>query len=186
MTAPFGADGRTVLALLHAADFLRLDSGGVIDAAYPFSATPTAHLVQIQDGPAVFSICAIDALGIAAMVGRSVTIRSAEPGTGTPITVTVPAGGGRAIWEPASTVVFTGQQETCGICPEPDASVPSVAADVCCGFINFVTTQQRAAAWASAHPEVTGQTLDQKDALATGIQIFGLLLRTAPRGLRTG
>jgi hypothetical protein len=38
--APFGTDGRTVLALLHAGDFLRLDSGGAIRAAYPFSAVP--------------------------------------------------------------------------------------------------------------------------------------------------
>lgn len=176
VAAPFGTDGRTVLGRLHTADFLRLDVGGGIKAAYPFSAVPTCHIVQIEGGPTVFSMCAIDALGIAAMLGRSVSISSAEPGTGTPITVTVPARG-QAVWEPASTVVFTGQQETCTTCPEPDTSEPWVAADVCCGYINFFTTSASATAWVSAHPEVTGQTLSQEDALATGVQIFGPLLR---------
>jgi len=123
-------------------------------------------------------MCAIDALGIAAMLGKSVTISSAEPGTGDPITVTVPAGKGRAVWEPATTVVFTGQQNTCGTCSPPDAAVPSVAADTCCRYINFFTTKQSAAACAGAHPEVTGQTLSQKDALKTGAQIFGPLLNS--------
>ncbi|HMH94117.1 MAG TPA: organomercurial lyase [Streptosporangiaceae bacterium] len=157
--APFGTDGRTVLALLHAGDFLRLEAGGAISAAYPFSAAPTAHVVQIQDGPAVFSMCAIDALGIAAMLGRPVTISSAEPGTGRPITVTVPAGGGPAVWEPAGAVVYAGQQSSCGTCAESVAPVPPAAADVCCGFISFFTTAASATAWASAHPEITGQTL---------------------------
>jgi hypothetical protein len=135
---------------------------------------PTVHVVQIEDGPTVHAMCA---LGIAAMLDKTVTISSAEPGTGAPITVTVPAGNDRVVWKPADTVVFLGQQNTCGSCAEPDAAVPSVAADVCCGHINFFTTRKSAAAWTSAHPEITGQTLSQKDALKTGVQIFGPLLR---------
>jgi hypothetical protein len=46
--APFAADD--VLAVLHAADFLRLRADGTIGAAYPFSAVPTRHVVHIQDG----------------------------------------------------------------------------------------------------------------------------------------
>src|SRR5487761_453325 len=150
--APYGTDGRVVLGLLHAGDFLRLDSSGAITAAYPFSAVPTAHVVQIQDGPAVFSMCAIDALGVAAMLSRSVTISSAEPGTGNPITVAVPAGKRGAIWDPSTAVVFAGQQDTCGNCAEPEALVPPAAADVCCGYMNFFTAAASAAAWASARP----------------------------------
>jgi hypothetical protein len=172
--APFGADGPEVLARLHAADFLRLDRAGAISAAYPFSAAPTPHLVQIEGGPAVFSMCAVDALGIAAMLGTPVTITSAEPGTGSPVTVTVPAGGVRAVWAPGGAVVFEGELAGCG--PAPDAVVPSVAAEACCGVINFFTSRQSARAWAAAHPEVTGRTLSQKDALAIGRQIFGHLL----------
>jgi hypothetical protein len=174
--APFGTDGRAVLALLHTADFLRLEPGGAISAAYPFSAVATPHIVRIENGPMVFSMCAIDALGIAAMLGRAVTISSAEPGTGAPITVTIPASKGRAVWEPATAVVFTGQQNACGSCAEPDASVPSVAADVCCDYINFFTTTQGAAAWAETHPDVTGKVLNQAEALKLGQRIFGPLL----------
>jgi hypothetical protein len=177
--APYGAGGPAVLALLHAADFLRLDPGGAIRAAYPFSAVPTPHVVRIEGGPEVFSMCAIDALGIAAMTGRPVTIRSAEPGTGNPVTVAVPPGRGRAVWQPMGAVVYRGQQDR-ATCTAPDAVVPSVAADVSCGFINFFTSRASAAAWAAAHPEVTGQTLSQEKALAAGIQIFGPLLHARP------
>ena len=174
--APYGTGGRAVLALLHAADFLRLDPGGAIRAAYPFSAGPTPHVVRIEGGPEVFAMCAIDALGIAAMTGRPVTIRSAEPGTGNPVTVAAPPGRGQAAWEPKGAVVYNGQQR-CATCTAPDAVVPSIAADVSCGFINFFTSYTSAAAWAAAHPEITGQTLSQRKALAAGIQIFGPLLR---------
>ncbi len=177
--APYGTSGRAVLAVLHDEDFLRLDQAGAISAAYPFSAGPTRHVVQIEGGPSVFSMCAIDALGIAAMTGTPVTIHSAEPDTGIPVTVAVPAGRGRAVWEPGDAVVYDGQQDTCGTCAAPGAAVPSVAADTCCGFINFFTSRRSAAAWAAAHPEVTGQTLTQKKAVAAGIEIFGSLLRAS-------
>ncbi|HEU5421168.1 MAG TPA: alkylmercury lyase family protein [Streptosporangiaceae bacterium] len=175
--APYGAGGRAVLAQMHAEDFLRLDPAGAISTAYPFSAVPTPHVVRIDGGPEVFSMCAIDALGIAAMTDRAVTICSAEPGTGVPVTVTVQAGGDRAVWDPGDAVVYEGEQHSSGSCAPPDAVVPSVAADACCGFINFFASRGSAAAWAAAHPEVTGRTLSQKEALAAGNRIFGSLLR---------
>lgn len=177
--APHGTDGRAVLAQLHAADFLRLDPAGTITAAYPFSAVPTRHVVRIDGGPEVFAMCAIDALGIAAMTGQHVTICSAEPDTGIPITVTVPPSRARAVWEPRDAVVYDGEQRSCGACAPTDATVPSVAADVCCGLINFFTSRDSADGWAAAHPEVTGQTLSQKKALAAGVQTFGALLRAS-------
>jgi hypothetical protein len=177
--APFATDMDEVLAALHAADFLRLRADGSIDAAYPFSAVPTPHVVEIDDGPRVFSMCAIDALGIAAMLGSNVRIQSSEPGTGTPVIVRVPAGKGRAVWEPATAVVFNGQRANCAPYDPPEpAAVPSVAADVCCGYINFFTTAASAAHWAAADPEVTGQVLSRNDALRIGEQIFGPLLST--------
>jgi Alkylmercury lyase len=164
---------------LHAADFLRLDACGAISAAYPFSPAPTPHLVTISGGPQVYSMCAIDALGIAAMLGKTVTISSSEPGTGAPVTVTVPAAGEAVVWEPSTAVVFYGQQETaCGTCPpEAGAVAPPVAADTCCGTISFFTASASAAAWARAHPEITGKVLDQREAWQAGVSIFGSLLR---------
>ncbi|MEV4178413.1 organomercurial lyase, partial [Nonomuraea sp. NPDC049709] len=124
--APYGVSAEQVLAELHAADFLRLDDrgegdgngAGQIRAAYPFSASPTRHRVQINGGPAVFAMCAIDALGIAAMLGRDVRITSADPLDERPVTVEVTAAG-QARWAPASAVVFAGQQALAAHLYEP-------------------------------------------------------------------
>jgi hypothetical protein len=51
------------LAGLAAADVLGLDGQGRIRMAYPFSASPTPHVVAIAGGPRVHAMCAIDALG---------------------------------------------------------------------------------------------------------------------------
>jgi hypothetical protein len=177
--APYGVSGLEVMRQLHAADFLRLDADGAISAAYPFSPAPTPHLVTISGGPQVYAMCAIDALGIAAMLGKTVTISSSEPGTGAPVTVTVPAAGGAVVWEPGTAVVFYGQQETaCGTCPPGTAAVVlSAAADTCCRAINFFTAKASATAWARTHPEITGKVLNQREARQAGVSIFGPLLQ---------
>jgi hypothetical protein len=173
--APYGVDAERVLAELHAGDFLRLDDGGNIGVAYPFSAGPTPHVVQIVGGPRVFSMCAVDALGIAAMLGTDTVITSSDPASGEEVTVTVPADGGKAIWAPASAVVFAGQRSDCGPCPDPAPGLGAgaVAADVCCGYVNFFASRKSAAAWAGTHPEVTGKILRQTEALRLGRDIFG-------------
>lgn len=186
---PYGADPGKVLAELHAADFLRLDEAGRIQAVYPFSALRTAHVVDIADGLRVFAMCAIDALGIAAMLGTAVTIRSTDPATGDPVNVAVPADGSEAVWDPAAAVVFAGRQVDCAPCADPAtgltadraaepvlAAPPAPAADVCCGYVNFFTAAASAAAWAAAHPHVIGRILGHTDAEQLGAQIFGPLL----------
>src|SRR5262249_58871257 len=49
--------------LVHAAN-------GVVAVAYPFSGMPTRQQVELDGFPAVYAMCAIDALGIPAMAGR--------------------------------------------------------------------------------------------------------------------
>ncbi len=64
------------LARLDEEDLLRLDAGR-IDLAYPFSASPTAFVIDLDEASGQrFVCCAIDALGIAPMLGRRVRIRS--------------------------------------------------------------------------------------------------------------
>ncbi|MEX2223967.1 MAG: organomercurial lyase [Candidatus Rokuibacteriota bacterium] len=64
------------LARLDEDDLLRLDAGRV-DLAYPFSASPTAFVIDLGEGLGQrFVCCAIDALGIAPMLGRPVRIWS--------------------------------------------------------------------------------------------------------------
>src|SRR5262245_19616406 len=87
--ASYGRTAAAVLADLHAGDFIQLDGAGEIRAAYPFSAVPTPHVVRIDGGPRVYAMCAIDALGMAAMLGREVTVVSTDTRTGQPNMVTV-------------------------------------------------------------------------------------------------
>lgn len=74
-------------------------------------------------------MCAIDALGMSAMLGIPVTITSTEPST-----VTVQVDHYTARWSPDAVVVFAG---TIG-----GACCPSV--DRTCGHINFFTTPEAA------------------------------------------
>jgi hypothetical protein len=160
-----GRDPEQARAELTAADLLAFSARGEIRAAYPFSPVPTPIRVGWAGGPDVYAMCAIDALGMSAMLARPVTITAAEPGTGRAITVAVD--GDRARWTPRTAVVFAG---TTG-----DAACPS--ADRCCGHINFFRTARAARAWAGSHPEVTGMVLCRDGALRIGIDAFGELLR---------
>ncbi|MGH3068014.1 MAG: alkylmercury lyase family protein [Trebonia sp.] len=160
---PFGTS--QVLAELAGGDYLCLGRDGRITAAYPFSATATPHTAQISGGAVAYSMCAIDALGVAGMVDASVLVRSADPSTGEPISVAVDGNG--ATWEPDTAVVFAGH--TADTCEGPSAAV-------CCGHMNFFTSHSTAAAWAQSHPEITGGILSQSRALGVGQQIFGPLL----------
>jgi len=63
-------------------------SGREITGGVPFAAGPTAHRVRIFDGPTVFANCAVDALGIAAMLDRAVDVVSLDPQTGEQVTAT--------------------------------------------------------------------------------------------------
>jgi hypothetical protein len=158
-------DATRILYELAEGDYLCLDHAGQITAAYPFSAAPTRHAVQITGGASAYSMCAIDALGIAAMLGTAVRINSADPSSGEPIAIAVD--GSTAVWEPDTTVVFVGRTSSAGEGP---------SAATCCGHMNFFTSHATAAAWARAHPEITGGIVSQGRALEVGRQIFGQLL----------
>jgi len=160
---PFGSS--QILSELADGDYLCLDHAGQITAAYPFSAAPTRHMVQIAGGASAYSMCAVDALGIASMLGTSVRINSADPSTGEPIAVAVD--GSRAVWEPDTAVVFVGR--TASACEGSSAAT-------CCGHMNFFTSHTTAAAWADARQEIIGGILSQGRALEVGRQIFGQLL----------
>ena len=52
-------------------------AGREITGGVPFAPEPTAHQVRVVDGPTVSANCAIDALGISAMLDRDVDVRVA-------------------------------------------------------------------------------------------------------------
>lgn len=120
------------------------------------------HVVDIDGGPSVYAMCAIDALGVSAMLHRPVTIHSIEPDTRTPITVTVH--NRRSTWSPRTTVVVVGAIRSAPACDPPDGAGPygdgsgghgsdghagrlGAAADIGCGLMNFFTHPDRAAGW---------------------------------------
>jgi alkylmercury lyase-like protein len=164
-----GGQPGPVLAELAGADVLAFTADGQIRAAYPFSAAPTVIRVSWPGGPEAYAMCAIDALGMSAMLGRPVTITAAEPGTGHTITVAVDSD--RARWKPRTAVVFAGAA---------GASGPAV--DRSCGYISFFTTARAARTWARRHPEFTGTLMRRDGALKCGIAEFGALLQTPPAG----
>lgn len=173
-----GIDPGTALAELAARDVLAVDQHGEVSAAYPFSPAPTRHRVTWAGGSA-YAMCAVDALGMSAMLGVPVTITSTEPDTDRTITVRVDRDTAR--WQPDTAVVFVGHTEGDADC------CPSV--DRTCSHINFFTTPDAAREWATDNPHVTGTVHDQNQALAHGIAEFGELLRPNQRritGRRAG
>jgi Alkylmercury lyase len=169
-----GGDPDRVRAELSAADALAFTADGELRAAYPFSPVPTTIQVRWDGGPVVHAMCAIDALGMSAMLGRPVTIAAAEPDTGEPIRVAVDHD--RARWTPPGAVVFVGAVGS--------ASCESV--DRCCGYMNFFVSSQAARAWASRHPEITGTVLGRHEALRYAISQFGSLLQSPDETRQAG
>lgn len=163
VTAGSGRSTTDVLTALHAIDALRLDADGHIAIAYPFSARPTRHRVRISSGIVVHAMCAIDALGIAAMLRTDTRIDSVDVTTGEPITVTTTAG--RVRWEPTGTVVFVGAEAGGG---------PS--ADCCCAHLNFFSSSSSARTWSKANPQVPGEVMGQSEALSLSARLFQPLL----------
>ena len=163
VAAGTGRPASEVLAELAREDFLTLDEHGRIRAAYPFSTAATRHRVRIDGGTQVWSMCAIDALGISPMLGLDTVITSTDPVTGEPVTVTT--AGGLTAWEPADALVFVGHRPGGG-----------PAATACCDILNFFTSTVTARAWTDAHPEVPGRVVGQARAEEIAAEIFGPLL----------
>jgi len=80
------ADGRPIDVSTLAANPAAVDevdtrdlvyvSGGQVVLAYPWSGTPTAFTTVLADGCERWACCAIDALGIPALLGQTVTVRA--------------------------------------------------------------------------------------------------------------
>ncbi len=75
---------RRALAALDDGDLIRIRDG-MIDMAYPFSAPATPFVVRLRDGGERFACCAVDALGIAPMIGQAIEIRSRCHHCGVPL-----------------------------------------------------------------------------------------------------
>jgi hypothetical protein len=163
LAAPFAVPAVELLHRLHERDVIRLGPDGNIRSAYPFSAVPTPHRVQLAGGPNIYAMCVIDALGIPAMLATDAVITTTSPAGGPPITITSTAG--RTVWDPPAAVVFAAASAGAG---------PS--AEVCCEHLNAFANRATGLEWAATHPDVPGRFVDGAEADRLGRSIFGDLL----------
>lgn len=165
IAARLGLDAGEALAHLVTSDLLVLSGIGEIAVAYPYSAIPTGHQVEIMGGPAVSAMCAIDALGIPAMTGHDAAITAADPATGEHVHVDVR--GGHAQARPAGAAV----------------SLPAIhdgpAARCRCPLINFHASPQAAQRFLTS-AGLPGAVLSLPEAAEAGSRLFSCLLRPDP------
>ena len=166
--ADAGLDASAVDAL-SAADAVHI-SHSVVAVAYPFSGTPTPHRVELDGLPAVYAMCAIDALGLPAMAGRDGQIISADPHDGTLIEVTVR--GGTSFWAPDSAVVVAGRATECAT----ECGTDCGSFEVMCPNTVFHASAESARAYLARHGGLDAQILDQDTAIECGRLNFGALL----------
>lgn len=168
VTAPVGLDPLFALRQLAADDLVAVDGTGALVAAYPFSPTPTAHVVALGEVTA-FAMCAIDALGIPFMLDTDATVTSTDPQTGQPIQVVVT--GDTLAFEPRHAVVVYASSAPTGR-----------SVDTCCSTINFFASPNNARTWLADRPELAATILDQDQAVRLARDIFEPLLSGSLRG----
>ncbi len=153
----------TALIALRARDVVVLDDAGArVAGAYPFSSRATGHVVEF-DGHLLNAMCAIDALGVGAMYGRDVAIRSACRHCGQAVRVST-MGRGEAISavEPEGAVVWSGIRYS-----------DNCAANSLCRVLVFFCSDGHLQAWRDAHdPDAPGYRLTIDEALEVGKAIF--------------
>ena len=160
-----------VLDKLRARDLIDLDdAGGRIRLAYPFTESPTRHLVELN-GHDFYALCAVDALGVADMYRADTAISSGCHDCGETVHVRT-AAKGRALANvfPASSVVWY------------DFAYDGSAAVSCCPAIVFFCSDEHLQRWLNTQtPERNGLRLNVDEALQVGRAIFGPLLVDRPR-----
>lgn len=157
-------DQSDALAALAREDLVHTDADGAITVAYPFSGRARGHEVTIADR-VVQAMCAIDALGIAAMLDQPIEIRSRDPISGGEIRVHADPDAVTA-WQPERAVVLAGSSSCEG---------PSYCG--CCDVLNFFESTENAERYLRENPNVAGMPISITDAAAAGRAVFGEILR---------
>jgi Alkylmercury lyase len=163
----FGLDPGQALARLADEDLIHTDESGSPLVAYPFSGIARGHRVAIEGVGTVEAMCAVDALGMAAMLDRSIEISSHDPRTGTDVRVQLDPDG-TASWAPQNAVVVIGSAACGG---------PSYCS--CCDVLNFLESAESAERYLADRPEVNGSWVSIPVAIEAGAAIFGDLLSRA-------
>jgi len=159
-----GLDIESAFESLAREDLVHLGSDGEIAVAYPFSGRPTSHRVRFPSGNETYSMCAIDALGIAPMFEETIEVTSRDPLTGDEVYVRL-APDGTGEWRPEPAVVVAGAvgSEGASFC-------------CCCPVLNFFASVAHAEHWLEQHADARGEVITMRDAAHAGRAVFGDVL----------
>lgn len=164
---------REILLRLMAMDLLSLDSTGeTVLVAYPFSSVPTPHRVRLTSRE-VFALCAVDALGIPAMLAETAGISSRCALCESKVEVQAHPDN-LSQYHPSEIVVwFPESEDDC--CPVAQSRCPN---------ISFFCIHEHLQAWRQANGHPHGVVLSLVEAFEVGQEIFGSLLSepTSPTG----
>ena len=162
-----GLDPELALAALARDDLVHTDEDGSPVVAYPFSARQRGHRVLIDGVHEVEAMCAIDALGIAPMLGLPIEISSRDPVSGGEVWVRLDPGEG-PWWKPKQAVVLAGS-----VCCEG----PSFRG--CCDVLNFFESKQNAERYLREHDQISGFPISIPAASELGRTVFGDIFKEA-------
>lgn len=148
---------------LDARDLIVLDRGShVITGAYPFTDRETEHRV-IVDGQTVHAMCAVDALGAPAMIGRDAVIESSCRGCNGAIRIeTRDKGTALKLSDSLDTVVWLGLEFSDGC-----------SATSLCSVTAFFCSDEHLQSWRQARDgDYPGYRLAMAEAHQVGLAIF--------------
>ncbi len=168
MTGDFGDLVELALEDLAKRDLILLDSGKVA-GAYPFTSRTARHSVEIA-GREIAAMCAIDALGAAAMARQDARVRGCCAHCDAPIEIDVAeAGLAIARVQPAKALIWAGVTPVLGC-----------AADTQCQSMLLFCERAHLDAWrADNAPRGEGFCLTPAQALQLGAAIFRPFLAPA-------
>jgi Alkylmercury lyase len=159
--ASYGVDPVEAYAVLAREDLVHVDATGCPVVAYPFSATPRGHRVLIDGKRWVDAMCAIDALGVAPMLGLPIEIYSHDPASGGEIWVRLDPSEG-AWWEPQEAVVVSGS----ACCEGPSFRG-------CCDVLNFFEKRESADLYMEQNRAVSAYAISLPEAIEVARIVFG-------------
>jgi hypothetical protein len=162
MAGGAGVELPKALASLVGHDLLILEAENRrVLSAYPFSAVPTAYRVTIAGRATVFAMCAVDALGIAFLAGRSTTIDTCDASSGEGLRIAVDVPTGSVTTDHPEVVVYA-----------PSTAHEGAAATAICPVIAFFRSAAAAEAYGRADPHDAGHILSLDDAVSASRSIF--------------
>jgi alkylmercury lyase len=148
-------------------DLIVLDANGQIVGAYPFSDSDTGHRVELP-AVSIAAMCAIDALGMGAMLAQDTAIRSSCRLCGQAVEIgTRDRGRNLAVVSPEGTVVWSGILYG-GAC----------AATSLCTVQAFFCSDEHLERWRAGGPAggANGFRLSLEEAFQVGCAIFAPML----------